>query len=90
MAGYSRLSRLSHSSITIKGYLSSERFDSLKEVINASALSAASSGHHVSTTQTFLIWAWRNTFDPERDSFEELEGACAQIAHLFDTYSQPL
>ncbi|HLV99287.1 MAG TPA: site-specific integrase [Ktedonobacterales bacterium] len=66
-----------------KGYLSSERFDGLQEVINESALSAASFDHHVSITQSFLIWVLRNTFDPDGDSFEKLEGACAQIAYLF-------
>lgn len=69
-----------------RGYRSSEKSDSLQEVINDSALSAASFDHHVSITQSFLIWVLRNTFDPDRGSlgsFEELEGACAQIAYLF-------
>ncbi len=67
-------------------YLSSGRSDGLQEVIDDSTLSAASFDHHVSITQTFLIWVLRNTYDPDRSpigTFEDLEGACSEIAYLF-------
>ncbi len=51
-------------------------------------LSPASFDHHVSITQSFLIWVLRSTFGRPRGrihTYGELEGACDQIAFLLQS-----